>query len=158
VSELLGLRWGHIDFDAGVMNVLQGIVYNVVGQPKSDSSRSRIPLAASVLDSRRGWRSETPYAAQADWVFASPRMKGKKPYRANTLVANHLKVATAKAGNSGPVGLAYVPPINLWLADRQRRKREGDAGTHATSSVKNYPGLYAKAATPSKRRAHERSN
>ena len=77
VSELLALRWCDIDFEAGVMHVQRGIVYNVVGQLKSDSSKSRMPLATSVLDSLRQWRRETPYAAQADWVFASPRMKGK---------------------------------------------------------------------------------
>ena len=32
VSELLALRWHDIDFDAGVMHVQRGIVYNVVGE------------------------------------------------------------------------------------------------------------------------------
>ena len=77
VSELLALRWHDINFDAGGMNVQRGIVYNVVGDTKSDSSQSRMPLAASVVDSLARWRRETPYAAPADWVFASPRMKGK---------------------------------------------------------------------------------
>src|SRR3984885_13599892 len=80
VSELLALRWSDIDFDARVVHVQRGIVYNVVGDTKSDSSKSRMPLAAAVLDSLARWRRETPYAAPADWVFASPRMKGKKPY------------------------------------------------------------------------------
>jgi integrase len=60
VSELLALRWGDIDLDAGVMHVQRGIVYNVVGQSKSDSSKSRMPLATSVLDSLAQWRRETP--------------------------------------------------------------------------------------------------
>jgi hypothetical protein len=43
-------------------------------------------------------------AAPADWVFASPKMKGKKPYWGNTMVANHLRVVAAKAGITGQVG------------------------------------------------------
>jgi integrase len=104
VSELLALRWDDIDFDAGAMHVHRAIVYRVVGNTKSDASKSRIPLAASVLDSLARWRRETPYAAPEDWVFASPRMKGKKPYWGNTLVANHLRVAAKQAGITGPVG------------------------------------------------------
>jgi integrase len=104
VSELLALRWHDIDFDAGAMHIQRGIVYSVVGDTKSDASKSRVPLAASVLDSLARWRRETPYAAPEDWVFASPRMKGKKPYWGNTLVAKHLRVAAAKAGITGPGG------------------------------------------------------
>ena len=60
VSELLALRWHDIDFDARAMHVQRGIVYNVVGNTKSDASKSRVPLAASVLDSLARWRRETP--------------------------------------------------------------------------------------------------
>jgi integrase len=151
----LALRWNDIDFDAGV--VQRGIVYNVVGQPKSDSSsRSRMPLAAPVLDSLAQWRRETPYAAREDWVFASPRMKGRKPYRANTLVANHLRVAAAKAGIIGPVGWhTFRRSISGWLIDNDENvKVTQELMRHAQS--KTTLDLYAKAATPSKRRAHQR--
>jgi integrase len=156
VSEVLGLRWSDIDFDAGVMHVQRAIVYNVVGQPKSDSSKSRMPLASAVLDSLRQWRSETPYAAAEDWVFASPRMKGRKPYRANTLVANHLRVAAAKAGIIGPVGWhTFRRSISGWLIDNDENvKVTQELMRHA--QAKTTLDLYAKAATPSKRRAHER--
>jgi hypothetical protein len=45
-------------------------------------------------------------------------MKGRKPYRANTLVANHLRVAAAKAGIIGPVGWhTFRRSISGWLID-----------------------------------------
>lgn len=65
-SELLALRWQDIDFDAGVMHVQRGIVYGVVGDTKSGASKSRIPLAAPVVESLSRWRRETPYAAPSD--------------------------------------------------------------------------------------------
>jgi integrase len=83
-------------------------------------------------------------------------MKGKKPYRANTLVANHLKVAVAKAGISGPVGWhTFRRSISGWLIDNDENvKVTQELMRHAQS--KTALDLYAKAATPSKRRAHER--
>ena len=59
-SELLALRWEDIDFTTGVLHVQRGIVYSVVGDTKSDASKSRIPLAQAVLDSLLRWRKETP--------------------------------------------------------------------------------------------------
>ena len=83
-------------------------------------------------------------------------MKGKKPYRANTLVANHLRVAAAKAGISGPVGWhTFRRSISGWLIDNDENvKVTQELMRHAQS--KTTLDLYAKAATPSKRRAHER--
>jgi integrase len=156
VSELLALRWHDIDFETGVMHVQRGIVYSVVGDTKSDASRSRIPLASSMLDSLARSRRETPYAAPADWVFASPRMKGKKSYRGNTLVAKHLRVAAKKAGITGSVGWhTFRRSISSWLIDNDENvKVTQEFMRHAHS--KTTLDIYAKAATPSKRRAHER--
>src|SRR5271170_1250846 len=118
VSELLALRWQDINFKGGVLHIRRGIVSGIVGNAKSDASRSQLPLAASVLDSLLAWRSETPYAASSDWVFASPRMHGKKPFRANTLVAKHLRVAAREAGVTGAVGWhTFRRSISTWMID-----------------------------------------
>jgi integrase len=157
VSELLALRWHDIDVDADAMHVHRGIVCSVVGNTKSDASKSRVPLAASVLDSLARWRRETPYAAPEDWVFASPRMKGKKPYWGNTLVAKHLRVAAVKAGITGPVGwYTFRRSISTWLIDNDENvKVTQELMRHSHS--KTTLDIYAKAVTPSKRRAHART-
>jgi hypothetical protein len=76
-------------------------------------------------------------------IFASPRMKGRKPYRANTLVANHLKVAAAKAGITGPVGWhSGRRSISGWLIDNDENvKVTQELMRHA---IKNYPGPICK--------------
>jgi integrase len=58
-------------------------------------------LLANALDD---WRKETPYSTDGDFVFPSMRLKGKKPPRANMLVADHLQPAARKAGITNPVG------------------------------------------------------
>jgi len=83
-------------------------------------------------------------------------MKGKKPYWGNTLVAKHLRVAAAKAGIAGPVGWhTFRRSISTWLIDNDENvKVTQELMRHSYS--KTTLDIYAKAVTPSKRRAHER--
>ena len=44
VSEILALRWEHIDFKAGLMLVQQGVVNGRIGKVKTEASHDDIPL------------------------------------------------------------------------------------------------------------------
>jgi integrase len=83
-------------------------------------------------------------------------MKGKKPYRGSTLVARHLRVAAEKARIGGPVGWqTFRRSISTWMIDNDENvKVTQELMRHAHS--KTTLDFYAKAVTPSKRRAHER--
>ena len=57
VSEILALRWEHIDFKMGAMLVQQGVVNGRIGKVKTEASHDEIPLDpvfAQVLLNRRG--------------------------------------------------------------------------------------------------------
>lgn len=131
-------------------------MYSVVGETKTDASKSQLPLAPFLLQSLLAWRRETPYAKPTDWVFASPRMRGKKPYRANSLLRRHMKTAAANAGIKGPVGWhTFRRSISTWLIENEENvKVTQEIMRHANS--RTTLDLYAKAVTPTKRRAHER--
>jgi integrase len=61
VSEILALRWEHIDFKAGSMLVQQGVVNGRIGKVKTEASHDEIPLDpvfAQVLLNWRGNRKE----------------------------------------------------------------------------------------------------
>jgi integrase len=61
VSEVLALRWEHIDFKAGVILVQQGVVNGRIGKVKTEASHDEIPLDpafADVLLNRKGEHSE----------------------------------------------------------------------------------------------------
>lgn len=61
ISEVLALRWEHIDFKAGVMLVQQGVVNGRIGKVKTEASHDEIPLDpafADVLLKLKGDRSE----------------------------------------------------------------------------------------------------
>lgn len=60
VSEVLALRWEHIDFKAGVMRIQQGVVNGRIGRVKTEASNDDVPLDpvfAAVLKARKGDRS-----------------------------------------------------------------------------------------------------
>jgi len=54
-----------------------------------------VPLLARYL---RAWRSQSVFAADADWVFASNQTMGKTPRVGNMLAADYLRPAAVKAG------------------------------------------------------------
>jgi integrase len=58
VSEVLALRWEHIDFDAGVMLVQQGVVNGRIGRVKTEASRDDIPLDPAFADVLCKWRGD----------------------------------------------------------------------------------------------------
>lgn len=47
VSEVLALRWEHIDFSAGVILVQQGVVSGRIGKVKTEASQDEIPIDAA---------------------------------------------------------------------------------------------------------------
>ena len=48
VSEVLALRWEHINFKAGAMLVQQGVVNGRIGKVKTEASHDEIPLDRSI--------------------------------------------------------------------------------------------------------------
>jgi len=104
ISEILALRWSDIDSGNSCIRVTRAYVYGKFGPPKSRASKKPVPLHPLLADSLQAWRKETPYQATDDLVFPSCRLKGRKPPRANMLVADHLQPAARKAGITGQVG------------------------------------------------------
>jgi hypothetical protein len=49
---------------------------------------------------RANFRPNTPYADDSDYIFASPKMKGKQPYWMSRIMQHHIKPTAAEAGTS----------------------------------------------------------
>ena len=58
VSEVLALRWEHIDFKAGVMPVQQGVVNGRIGKVKTEASHDEIPLDPAFAHVLREWKGK----------------------------------------------------------------------------------------------------
>ena len=72
-SELRGLTWGDVDFDEREIRVRQRAdKYNVLGSPKSKTSRRAIPMTPMVANALREWKLACP-KGEANLVFPTGR-------------------------------------------------------------------------------------
>ena len=156
VSELLGLKWYDVDFRRLEINVRRAIVYGIVGGCKSKASRKPVPLDPFLAEVLWKWRAMSAYNQPEDWVFASPRTKGQKPYRPGMLIRWHLRPAAQLAGVKANIGWhTFRRTIaTLLIANGEDVKTVQESLRHASSKITL--DLYAQAVTPTKRRAQTR--
>lgn len=68
-SEMRGLRWQDVDFDAGRVHVEQRIDrWQKIGPVKTRNSRRSMPIPSSVIEILRSWRMHCP-VGKYDLVF-----------------------------------------------------------------------------------------
>ena len=70
VSEVLALRWEHIDFDRSVMLVQQGAVNGRIGKVKTEASQDEVPLDPAFVEALLIWRGKAE--EKQGLVFPSP--------------------------------------------------------------------------------------
>jgi integrase len=97
-SELFGLKWGDIDFHQGTMNVTRSIVYGVVGPCKTESSQKPVPVHPLLADALSEWRKQCSYTKPDDWVFASRRYRGRRPYWGQAILRKYVRPAAQRVG------------------------------------------------------------
>ena len=150
ISEILALRWADIDWAHSCIRVIRAYVYGKFGPPKSKASKKPVPLHPLLAALLKSWRSETLYCQDSDLVFPSLRLRGKKPPRANMLVADHLQPAAKKAGINGPVGFHTLRRTlaSALVANGSDPKLVQELLRHA--NIKTTLDIYAKAMTPAK--------
>jgi len=55
-----------------------------------------------LIDELLGWRRETPYAQDSDYVFASTKMRGKQPYRMSRIMDASTYLELLKSARTDP--------------------------------------------------------
>jgi len=78
--ELFGVKWGDKNFHEKTIYVTRSIVCGVAGPCRTESSQKPVPLHPLIAETLVQWREQQPYRKQDDWVFASRRYRGRKPY------------------------------------------------------------------------------
>ena len=55
-GEAMGLRWGSVDLDSGVLQVVEAYTHNAFTAPKSAAGRREVPIAAKLIQILQGWK------------------------------------------------------------------------------------------------------
>ena len=72
ISECLGLRWSDVDWLNSRLSVERGIVCQEVGDCKTEYSGRTMAIDPAMLAVLKSWRQQSQFAANSDWIFASP--------------------------------------------------------------------------------------
>jgi integrase len=80
ISECLGLKWSDVDWLGGKLRVERGIVRQKVDDVKTIYSGRMMSIDAEMLAVLKSWRQRTEFAADSDWMFASPAKLGRLPF------------------------------------------------------------------------------
>lgn len=103
-SELFGLKWGDIDFHQGTMNVTRSIVYGVVGPCKTESSQKPVPVHPLLTGALLEWRKRCVFTKPDDWVFASRRYRGRRPYWGQAISRRYVRPVAERVGIQKCIG------------------------------------------------------
>jgi integrase len=97
-GELLALQWTDFDFAKKTMAIYKSVWHQHVGPVKTKESERVMPLDEQMIVDLLAWRSQTKYAKDSDWVFASSRMRGRQPLWPEAVMKNHIRPAAKRTG------------------------------------------------------------
>jgi integrase len=152
-SELLGLKWGDIDFERLEINLNRGVVRQVVGGLKTEASKKPVSMEPALSELLLDWKSQSAYNGQDDWVFASPVKHGKQPLWPENLLRRYVRPAAARAGITKRIGFHTFRHslATIMKANGEDVKTVQEILRHANSRITL--DIYAQAVTPAKRKA-----
>ena len=159
-GELIGLKWGDINWLEHEANVTRSVVLNTkrdrVGICKTEASRKPVPLDMFMLEELASWRRLTEYRKDEDWVFASPATDGEWPYWPDTILKRWIIPAAIEAKVTKRIGWHTFRRTyaTLLKGNGEDIKTVQELLRHANSRITM--DIYAQALTPTKREAQGR--
>ena len=97
-GELLGLRWGDIDWEARRIRVRRSYVRGEFGPPKSRRSSRSVPLTDRLAGELQRHYERSPFRADEDLVFTHPGSRKPGTPLDGSRVLKRFKSALARAG------------------------------------------------------------
>jgi integrase len=99
VSECLGLRWRHVQWNESRIQIEQTFRRGEVQhRTKTKTSKGPVPMCELLSACLAEWRRQGPYSKDEDFVFASPTLNGMQPLWGQTINADYVKPAAVALG------------------------------------------------------------
>lgn len=121
-SELRGLRWSDIDFDAATLSVNQRADnFGQIGSPKSEAGYRTIPIPSSLISDLRRWKLRA-IPSRLDLVFPS---RAGTPISYQNLLRRMFKPLLNRAGLESRYGLHHLrhAAASAWIDQKIDLKR-----------------------------------
>jgi integrase len=153
---LFALKWSDVDFSHLCLNVLRSIYLRHIGDCKTEASRKPVPLDERVAADLWLWKETTRYREPDDWIFASPRTKGKHPFWPDALLQKIIRPAALRAGTKKRIGWHTFRHTfsTLLIGNGENVKVVQELMRHASSRCKLE--VYSQARILAKRQAQKR--
>lgn len=100
VCEIVGLKWGDINWESLAINVSRSVVAGREGNTKTEASEKPVPVDPELGEALLDWKRKAKYTAPLDYVFAGD--KGKARWQ-GMILKDHIQPAATKA-EIGKVG------------------------------------------------------
>lgn len=155
-GEVLATQWCDVDFSKRTLNVRKSIWHQHLGAVKTDESEKVMPLDDEMIADLLRWRSETPYAGDQDWIFASASMNGRQPLWPEGIMRNYIRPAARRAKINKPIAWhVFRHTFSTLLAENEEDvKTVQSLMRHANSSITM--NIYTHAVSSKKRRAQQK--
>jgi len=112
-SEVMGLRWGDLDWENLAVFVRRSVVAGHPADTKTEASKKPVPLDASLATALLQWQRMAHYVTESDFVFAG---ESGKPRWQGMILKDYIQPAAAKAGIQGKVGWhTFRHSYRAWL-------------------------------------------
>jgi integrase len=73
-------------------------VYGVVGPCTTEASQKPVPMHPTLADALMHWKKLCPYVKPEDWVFASKRYRGRRPYWGQAILRKYIRPVAQRVG------------------------------------------------------------
>jgi integrase len=155
-SELLALKWSDVDFSNLELNIVRSIYLRKIGPCKTEASRKPVPLDTHVAADLWLWKEASKYSKVDDWIFASPRTRGKFPYWPDALLLKIIQPAARRAGIKKRIGWHTFRRSysSLLISNGENVKVVQELMRHASSRFTL--DVYSQARKGAKRQAQQR--
>lgn len=154
-SELFGLKWRDIDFVDNLIYITRSIVCGVVGPCKTESSQKPVPVHPLMVETLVTWKEQQRYRKPDDWVFASRRYRGRKPYWGQALLRKFILPRAHELGIEKRFGWHTFRHTYSTLMRSVGTEFKVTQELLRHSSLRSTLDVYTQAITPSKHAAQD---
>jgi site-specific recombinase XerD len=106
------------------------------------------------------WKETTRYAAPDDWIFASPRSRGRKPFYPDMVMVKQIRPAALRAGITRRIGWHTFRHTysTMLIANGENVKVVQELMRHANCGAQHWGLIHRQDSVPSEKHSSGLSN